>query len=317
MPISESKRCGYFSRNDCTTVTKTKLDRMDEQVTAFLAGYLARAPLLLQEMLELWSAFRDLGLPGSDFVAELTNGKADSFAQRVWEMMLGRHLHLQGYAPVCPNGGPDFRFDLGGRTVWVEATAPLPVGLPPEWLDPNYTGVGNFPHEDMLLRWTTALDAKWKKYLQYRKKGIVGATDAYVIAINGCLLSAFPTSRGISQMPFGVETVFPVGPLAYRVDGATGKIRDGHISERFHIVNANNAHIPTTPFVDPRYSGVSALIGSAATRCYGKPLDLHVVHNPLADVPLALGALGGQDDEWFATPVDGTPGEFDLQRPPL
>jgi hypothetical protein len=77
-------------------VTKTKLDRMDKQVTAFLAGYLARAPLLLQEMLQLWSAFRDLGLPGSHFVAELTNGKVESFAQRVWEMMLGRHLHLQG-----------------------------------------------------------------------------------------------------------------------------------------------------------------------------------------------------------------------------
>jgi hypothetical protein len=42
--------------------------------------------------------------------------------------------------------------------------------LPPEWLDPNYIGVGNFPHEEMLLRWTTALDAKWKKYMQYRKK---------------------------------------------------------------------------------------------------------------------------------------------------
>jgi hypothetical protein len=296
-------------------VTKTKLDRMDEQVTAFLAGHLAHAPLLRQEMLELWSAFRDLGLPCDDFAAELTNGKAESFAQRVWEMMLGRHLHLQGHAPVCPNGGPDFRVDLGGRTVWVEATAPLPVGLPPEWLDPNYRGVGNFPHEEMLLRWTTALDAKWKKYIQYRKKGIVGAADAYVIAINGCLLSAFPTSRGISQMPFGVEAVFPVGPLAYRVDGATGKIRDGHISERFHIVNANNAHIPTTPFVDPRYSGVSALIGSVATRCDGKPLDLHVVHNPLADVPLPHGALGAQDDEWFATPVDGIPGEFELHRP--
>lgn len=92
--------------------------------------------------------------------------------------------------------------------------------------------------------------------------------------------------------------------------------REGRSPERFHIVNANNAHIPTTSFVDPRYSGVSALIGSAATRCYGKPLDLHVVHNPLADVPLPLGALGGQDDEWFATPVDGTPGEFELQRPP-
>jgi hypothetical protein len=62
---------------------------------------------------------------------------------------------------------------------------------------------------------------------------------------------------------------------------------------------------------------VSALIGCAAQRTYGKPLDLHVVHNPRADVPLPLGALGGEDDEWFATPIEGANDEFDLQRRPM
>jgi type I restriction enzyme S subunit len=165
-----------------------------------------------------------------------------------------------------------------------------------------------------LLRWTTALDAKWKKLAEYREKGIVGPSDGYVVAINGCQLSRFPDSRGITQMPFGVEAVFPVGPLVYRVDGATGRIRDGSISERFHIINANNTAIPTTPFVDPNYSGVSALIGCVAVRTCGKPLDLHVVHNPRADVPLPLGSLGGRDDEWIAAPVPNEPDEFELKR---
>jgi len=164
------------------------------------------------------------------------------------------------------------------------------------------------------LRWTSAFQAKWQKLSTYRRAGVIGPGDAYVIAINGCQLSSFPETRGITQMPFGVETVFPVGPLAYRINPNTGRLGGGFISERFHIVNANKAEIPTTPLVDSKYSGVSALIGCAAERCYGKPLDLHVVHNPCATVPLPLGSLGGQDDEWLATPAKGTTDEFELQR---
>ena len=135
-----------------------------------------------------------------------------------------------------------------------------------------------------------------------------------MIAINGCQLGVFPETRGISQLPFGVEAVFPVGPMAYRVNRDTGKIGQGFVSERFHIINANNATVATTPFLDPRYAGVSALVGCAAERTYGKPLDIHVVHNPRADVPLPLGSLGAKDDEWFAAPVEGRTDEFELQR---
>jgi hypothetical protein len=298
-------------------VASSKLARMDDKARLFLAAHLAQAPLLQAELTELWSTFRDLGLPNDDFIAEFTNGKPASLAQRTWEMLLARHLHLQSHTLTCPNGGPDLRFDLDGRTVWVEAVAPEPKGLPPDWLDPSFTGVRAFPHEQILLRWTTALDAKWKKLLEYRAKGIVAAADAYVIAINGCQLGRFPETRGITQMPFGVEAAFPVGPLAYRIDRATAKIGEGFISERYHIVNANKAQVPTTSFLDPKYSGVSALIGCAAYRTYGKPLDLHVVHNPRADVPLPFGTLGGQDDEWFATPAEGVADEFDLQRRPM
>jgi hypothetical protein len=295
-------------------VAPSKLARMDEKAKAFIAAHFANAPILEAEMMELWSLYRDLGIPNDDFIAELTNGKRPSFAQRAWEMLLARHLHLEGHTLIPTNGGPDIKFHLDGKTVWVEAVAPEPKGLPANWINPSFAGVRSFPHEAILLRWTTALDAKWKKYGDYRKKGVVSAADAYVIAINGCQLGTFPETRGISQMPFGVETVFPVGPLAYRVNRDTSKIGQGFISERFHIMNANSAIVATTPFVDPQYTGVSALIGCAAERTYGKPLDLHVVHNPCADVPLRLGSLGAKDDEWFAAPVGGTADEFELQR---
>jgi type I restriction enzyme S subunit len=255
-------------------------------------------------------------LPNDDFLAEFTNGKKPSLAQRTWEMMLGRHLSALGYAVVCPNGGPDFRFSLNGITVWVEAVSPEPKGLPAEWLDPNFQGAGDFPHEAILLRWTTAIDAKWKKLADYRAKGVVAADDAFVIAVSGSQLSRMSLDRGISQMPFGVEAVFPVGPLAYRIDPETRKIGEGFVSERFYILNANKAEVETTSFLNPAYAGVSALVGSCAQRPGEAPLPMHVVHNPLASVPLPRGSLGAVDDEWWASPApDGEEG-FDLYRPP-
>ena len=128
-------------------VAQSKLARMDEKAKAFLAARYANAPMLHAEMTELWSLYRDLGLPNNDFIAEFTNGKRASLAQRTWEMLLARHLHLEGHSLIPTNGGPDIKFEFDGNTVWVEAVAPEPKGLPADWLDPSFSGGGSFPHE--------------------------------------------------------------------------------------------------------------------------------------------------------------------------
>ena len=287
---------------------------MDEKAKAFLDQQFANAPALHYEMLELWSWFYAHDFPNSDSFAEFISGKRESLAQRTWEMLLARHLDSQGHKIVCPISGPDFYFDHDGKRIWVEAIAPKPEGLPAEWLEPDFSGVRNFPHEAMLLRWTSAIDSKWKQLQQYRAKGIVKPTDAYVIAVNGCQLSTFPVAHGITQMPFGVEAVFPVGPLTYEIDSETRKFERSFISERFHLVKNNNSLVPTASFLNPEYVGVSALIGCATCRCHGKPLDVHVVHNPCALNPLKLGLLGGQDDEWCAVKVLDKEDEYELRR---
>ncbi|MEH2562374.1 Arm DNA-binding domain-containing protein [Bradyrhizobium sp. AZCC 2289] len=80
--------------------------------------------------------------------------------------------------------------------------------------------------------------------------------DAYIIAIDGCQLG-WPDARGTTQLPFGVETVFPVGPLRYELNPDTAKIKGKSISERFVIINQNGKPVATTPFVDPVYAGVA------------------------------------------------------------
>jgi hypothetical protein len=296
------------------TQSKSTFDRFDTRVRSFLDKEFANDHASRHELLGLWETYLRLRLPNTDFVAEFTNGKKPSLAQRTWELLLASHLHERGHAITCPKIGPDFRFELNGTVVWVEAVCPEPKDIPAHILDPLFEGAAPFPHKEMLLRWTTAIYAKWDKLNSYLKKGIVAPNDAYVIAVNGRQLSSFPETRGISRMPFGVEAVFPVGPLAVKVDRETGRLGEAFISNRFHITNANNADIPTTFFVNPAHSGVSALIGCAQDRRHGSSLKLHVVHNPLAAVQLPIGSIGGSDDEWLATPVPGQADEFELQQ---
>lgn len=297
-------------------VSDAKIARMDAKVRAFLAKEFASAPNYQAHAALLWERYRDLRLPNDDFVAELTSGKKPSLFQRVWEMMVARHLDAQGHKLTCLGRGPDLWFEHAGVKVWVEAIAPEPRGLPDHWLTgpgPGEFRVGNVPHDEILLRWTAAFKEKWRKLLDYQQKGIVGPGDGYVIAISGVQLSSIPMDHGISRLPLAVETVFPVGPLAVVLNVDTHRIEGSRVSERFLIRNANRAAVPTTPFVDPSYAGVSAVFGCSIDRCAEPGLPAYVVHNPLARVRIPIDVLGATIEEWTAEPT-GTPGEFELAK---
>jgi len=173
---------------------------------------------------------------------------------------------------------------------------------------PNDFKVGDFPHNEILLRWTAAFKEKWEKLGKYRAAGIVGEKDAYVIAINGCQLGALPLHHGISRYPFAVEAVYCVGPVAVPIDKATGRIGKGFTTIRTSIRNANNAPVPTSPFVDPAYSGVSGIIAYTKDRSDDAILPVDVIHNHYASVPVPNEVLGSAGDEWI-TEVVGTAGD--------
>ncbi|MBR1030304.1 hypothetical protein [Bradyrhizobium liaoningense] len=292
-------------------------DRWNSEVESFLEGRFANAPVFGNSVLRLWRDHLARGLANAHFVKELTNGKQQTFSQRLWEMLLGAHLSAQGFVLFSPEHGPDFRFESDGLTIWVEAVSPEPKGLPPQWMRAPKSGeflTGDVPHDQILLRWTAAFKEKAEKLARYRKDGIVRDGEAYVIAIGGAQLGAMPLDHGISRLPYVVEAVLPVGPLAFLVDRDTGKIGGGYVSERFAIRNANGSPVATTPFVDPAYASVSAAIGFSRDRADGSSLPMYAVQNPLARVPIARGTFGPSVEEWWGVPV-GTTGEFmDLEH---
>jgi type I restriction enzyme S subunit len=300
------------SYSECDAMPTTpKSEQWNKEVLAFLDRHFPNSPNYKASLVTLWEKYLALGLPNAHFVSQFTSGKKEVVFQRAWEMMVARHLDAQGHHLTTSDEGPDFRFERENLTVWVEAISPEPKGLPAHWMEgpkPNEFKVGDFPHNEILLRWTSAFKEKWEKLGKYQEAGIVGEKDAYVIAINGCQLGALPLHHGISRYPFAVEAVYCVGPVAININRNTGQMGKAFVTIRTNIQNANGASVPTSPFVDPTYSGVSAIMALTKDRSDDAILPIDVIHNHFARVPVANGVLGSTGDEWVTEAV-GTAGE--------
>ncbi len=265
---------------------------------------------------ELWADYRTLEIDDLDqVVSQLTNDDDEQFWQRLWELQLGSHLLRLGYRTRSPRRGPDFRFQKDDLIVWVEAVSPAPRDIPAAWFAFPSSGVGtsyNTPNAEMLLRWTAGFREKRRKFADYAGKGITGAEDACVVAINGSQLSGFwPTPYGVSQMPWAVEIAFPVGPMQAQFIQRSGEVRWGH-SERHTVSNRNGQPVGLYPFITPECSGISAVVSCVEACPADGCLQLYVAHNPMASVPIPVGLFGKKAHEWKAVPVEGASGEFTL-----
>jgi type I restriction enzyme S subunit len=234
------------------------------------------------------------GLAPPNISTEITVGDRGLYAH-IWEAMLYRHLRSlgfefrRGHVRRAGQRGPDLGIVHEGRTIWIEAIVPSPEGIPPDYLRPPEPGefkTGSFPHREILLRWTSALRDKRAKFQGYVEDAVIADTECTVIAINGCRTTGGYQDNGITQLPFVVEAVFPVGPLAVRVDRNDGRVvGDAYHTSRYTIEKPNGAAVPTDSFLNPEYANISAVLGCGrANMRYGLPLS--VVHNPLATVPL-------------------------------
>jgi hypothetical protein len=275
-------------------------------------------PEFSDHYVELLREYLESGLAPPNLTAEIKVGDRGLYAH-IWEAMLYRHLRSlrfefrQGNVRRAGQRGPDFGIVHEGQTIWIEAIVASPEGIPADYLRPPAPGefkTGSFPHEQILLRWTSALRDKRVKLQGYVEDAVIAGTEGTVIAINGCRTTGGYQDNGITQMPFAVEAVFPVGPLAVRVDRSDGRVvGDAYHTARYMIEKPNGASVPTDSFLNPEYANVSAVLGCGRSHMrYGLPLA--VIHNPLATIPLLPGILG-VDKEYV---VDDEGEAYSLRR---
>lgn len=294
------------------------MDRVEE----FLTERYANNHELKDSVIHLYRQYATWGLKDTKFNQDFTDGRDEHFYSYLWEMLLARYFRGIGLDLTSADEGPDFRINWNGRAIWVEAICPSPVGLPADWLETIPAGevrVRELPHEQMLLRWTAALKEKKEQLTGrierdrytgeeamkpgYLAKGTVGPKEPYVIAINACRLgrSELDLHHGISQLPFAVETAFPVGPVELVINRKTMQEVDKRHAYRPKIINPNSAEVPTDNFLNSDYASVSAVLGSPAglNAACGRKSPVAIVHNPLAINALPTGILGA-DEEYIA-----------------
>lgn len=234
-----------------------------------------------------------------------------NFVARTWEMYVACTLLNAGFSLDRPPAkGPDIKTSANGTRLWIEAVAPDSGSGADAVLDRDRRGrrkgnqwFGHGPSEEsLILRCTSALDAKRTKLAEYTDAQIVAPSDACVIALT---LGGVPDSDMASpDLPIIVKSVFGVGPayVAVFVDGS-GMIEKG-FKERPEVTKKSGAAVQSTFFHDEDSSGISGVLFSKtaiwnAPKILGR--DLIFVHNPSASVPLPLGGFPFAD-EYF---VDG------------
>lgn len=265
------------------------------------------------ELIRVCNEFVASGFADPKFVKELTSGQDSKFWACLSEALIADRLRNKGFLKRSIVGeGPDFLIGNGNLRIWIEVTCPEPMGIYASWLNFG-EGVNDFPHNDILLRWTAAIKEKAEKLIGsadntitgYLQKGVVTSNEAYVIAVNGCQLRNGPFSalNGISQFPFAAEAVFPIGPIELRINTETREVVDQGYQYRPYIINRNSAQIPTYTFLDPRFAPISAIwaVDLNGGSVIGNSEPMSVIHNPNALNPIPLRYLPA-DNEYVATP---------------
>ena len=278
-----------------------------------LAKQYPECPTLQTHFADLLTGYLKSGLAGPNLGKEIETGDEQKLWACIWEAMLYRHFSERDFEfrrdHVCPSGqnGPDIGLIHGNRTIWIEAVVPKPEGIPSERLAPpapEEMRAIPIPRQAMLLRWTSALRDKNHQLKRRLQKNIVKPDDPYVVAINSCMLSWVPIEdHSITQLPFAVGAVFPIGPLAVPLTKEGRIAGDAIYTHRGSIKKPAGAHVPTDNFLNSEYSGISALIGCSRRDMLDGQLHLIVVHNPLARNRLSTGLMGAET--YYVAQKDG------------
>lgn len=231
-----------------------------------------------------------------------TNFLSDSrnhFHQRFWEMYLCVIMLKRGFAiEKAGSEGHEFSITIEGKKFWFEAIAPEAGTTDNRVPDFDFGQTSSVPTEKVLMRYTAALSEKLRKYQCYRAKGIISENDGYIVAINS---NKIPYAYFSSILPYHVQAFLPFGDFTVAINPKTHEKVDEYFQYRGEVKNKNNSPISTQPFLDPTYSGISAIIHSkfgvdgyaCGTARWGDDFD--VLHNPLATNPLPFEALSWCD----------------------
>lgn len=253
--------------------------------------YLESHRNLLEEMWCLFEPYSD-----SNFIREFRL----QFDKRVWEMHLVVTLLECDHRISSFKSGPDILVTTKPPNVWVEAVMPGSGAGPDSPTDVADRGEGGWVNDDrIILRFRSAIEEKYGKYLRYLDTGIIEEKDPYVIAING---SDVPLSIFEGSLPRILSCVLALGIVNYVYP--SGEPNNGYpeIGYRESIEKASGSPVATDIFMGSEYSGISAvLFSNTSAENIARPLgkDFVLVRNHNAANRISQGFLSIGSEWWM------------------
>jgi hypothetical protein len=247
---------------------------------------------------ELWIRYEPY-CPDTHFEKQIR----EQFHQRAWEAYLACLLLDGGHElRKTSSEGPDLCIE-SEIPVWIEAIAVEPgnsedrVKTQKERRDTSISQIededvwiGELPSEEsLILRCTSAMALKSRKFKNYKSKGIVGCDDICLVAISlGKLEGA---SMYFSTRPESIflKAFFGIGEeyVAYTPHSGSG-IRHGH-HHRPTVSKASGNTVSACQFLSDDATHVSGLLGTCVDifNASGNPSEILLVNNPKALSPLS------------------------------
>jgi len=242
----------------------------------------------------LWTEYEPLA--DKHFVGEFQR----DFHSRLWEMELAGMLQDLGLEPKSAGKGPDLQIKLNGVKVWFEAVAPTRGERPDAVVDYDE---GAFPDRAIELRYASAAQQKFDKWKSYLEDGIVNADEAFVIAISAAKLT--PAHIEEPDRLRIANILFALGETIYSVPVSGDEPSEVTMQPRPYLRKHSGAPVESAFFLKPDYDAISAVLFSPnhlknLPQSQGRPRgdDAFLLHNPNAQVPLAIGSIRVGRETW-------------------
>jgi hypothetical protein len=223
------------------------------------------------------------------------------FHQRFWEIYLAASLLESGLNLQHSSGrdGPDICIKANdGSKIWVEAVTASPGQGNDAVQEAEIGTVRSVPDDQIKLRLLNAFAEKSRKHKRYREKNWVSPEEPYIIAINAAQV---PSARRELEIPRIVRSLLLFGFQVLHLSRETSEVTGTSYEYQGEVIKASGTEIETTSFLNPEYSGISAVIYSCVD-AFNYPTEISksllLFHNPLATAPLLLGFLKKGYEYW-------------------
>lgn len=233
---------------DGASVVYRNLRDLDRDIVIAIRGYIDG----------LWQIYRQFA--DRDFVAEFPRRPEERF----WEMYLGCSLLDMGLELRKSDPGPDLLVIKDDKRIWIEATAPTAGDQDskdrvPEIVPISEGGTAQrVPVEQIIMRYTSAIEEKRRKFARYAERNVVSGEDVCIIAVSGAHLA--PRGGYGDTIPYIARAVYPFGHAYVGFDSKSLAVVDQGYTLRESIQKHSGISIPTTAFVSREYERIAGVI---------------------------------------------------------